>query len=198
MCLILSSRANYRISSLQFIPISGHRVLQPLKKSKANTVSSVHSDLFLRVDLNPLKKKFTRSYVRNIKMIFRPFLEFVQKTCQVHFSCLLQLGSFCKGPRTLQNFPQKCGQKIVGLSARRLCTPQLPIARASKPGSSPLEGPGPDNITSQPWSDAMCPVTPLLVLCLAFFNKKNMSVTAKHQKKLTIVTVRDSFLKLCG
>jgi len=40
------------------------------------------------------------------------------------------------------------------LRARRLCM-QTPIA--SKPGSSPLERPGPDNITSQPWSDATCP-----------------------------------------
>jgi len=28
---------------------------------------------------------------------------------------------------------------------------------ASKPGSSPLNRPGLDNITSQPWSDATCP-----------------------------------------
>jgi len=40
------------------------------------------------------------------------------------------------------------------LRARRLCT-QPPIV--STPGSSPPERPGPDNTTSQPWSDATCP-----------------------------------------
>jgi len=41
------------------------------------------------------------------------FFEVVQITCQVHFSYLLRLGNFCKGPRTLRKFPQKC-QKIAG------------------------------------------------------------------------------------
>jgi len=39
------------------------------------------------------------------------------------------------------------------LRTHRLCT-QPPIT--STPGSSPLEQPGPDNITSQPWSEATC------------------------------------------
>ena len=42
-----------------------------------------------------------------------PFFELVQKACQVHFSYLLRLGNFCKGPRTLRKFSQKC-QKIAG------------------------------------------------------------------------------------
>jgi len=37
-----------------------------------------------------------------------PFFELVQKRCQVHFSYLLRLGNFCKGPRTLRKFPQNC------------------------------------------------------------------------------------------
>jgi len=41
-----------------------------------------------------------------------PFFELVQTTCQVNFS-YLRLGNICKGPRTLQKFPQKC-QKIAG------------------------------------------------------------------------------------
>jgi len=79
--------------------------------------------------------------------IFQPFFEVVQKTCHDRFSYLLRVGNFCKGPRTLQEFPQKC-HKIAGCWVRRLCT-QPPIA--STPGSSPPERPGPDNITSQPW-----------------------------------------------
>ena len=42
-----------------------------------------------------------------------PFFELVQKMCQFDFSYLLRLGIFCKGPRTLRKFPQKC-QKIAG------------------------------------------------------------------------------------
>jgi len=41
------------------------------------------------------------------------FFELVPKTRQVRFSYLLRLGNFCKGPRTLRKFPQKC-QKIAG------------------------------------------------------------------------------------
>jgi len=43
-----------------------------------------------------------------------PFFEVVQKTCQVDFSYLLRLGNFCKGPRTLRKFLQKC-QKMPGV-----------------------------------------------------------------------------------
>jgi len=35
------------------------------------------------------------------------FFELVQKTCQVRFSDLLRHVNLCKGPRTLQKFPQK-------------------------------------------------------------------------------------------
>jgi len=46
-----------------------------------------------------------------------PFFELVQNTGQVRFSYLLRYGNLCKGPRTLQKFPQKC-QKIAGCWGR--------------------------------------------------------------------------------
>jgi len=52
----------------------------------------------------------------------------VQKTCQVHFSYLLWLGNFCKGPRTLQKFPQKC-QKIAGCWGRAVYVHNLRLPR---------------------------------------------------------------------
>ena len=45
--------------------------------------------------------------------IFQPFLELVQKTCQVYFSYLLRHANLCKGHQTLRKFLQKC-QKIAG------------------------------------------------------------------------------------
>jgi len=41
------------------------------------------------------------------------FPDLVQNICSVRFSYLLRLSIFCKGPRTLRKFPQKC-QKIAG------------------------------------------------------------------------------------
>jgi len=42
-----------------------------------------------------------------------PFFELVQNTTLVRFSYLLRLCNFCKAPRDMQKFPQKC-QKIAG------------------------------------------------------------------------------------
>jgi len=42
-----------------------------------------------------------------------PFLKWYQKHVKVRFSYLLWHDNFCKGPRTLRKFPQKC-QKIAG------------------------------------------------------------------------------------
>ena len=81
-----------------------------------------------------------------------PFFELVQETCQVRFSYLLRHGNFCEGRDTAKIAAEVPEDSRV-LRARRLCT-QPPIA--SKPGSSPPERPGPDNSTSQPWSDATC------------------------------------------
>jgi len=85
------------------------------------------------------------------------FFDLVQNICSVRFSYLLRLSIFCKAPRDMRKFPQKC-QKIAGYwdSAVYGSRPQI----ASKPDSSPPERSGLDNITSQPWSDATCPCTP--------------------------------------
>jgi len=42
-----------------------------------------------------------------------PFFELVQNTTMVHCSYLLRLCNFCKAPRDMRKFPQKC-QKIAG------------------------------------------------------------------------------------
>ena len=58
--------------------------------------------------------------------------------------------SLCQGQRILQKFPQnlgRCGEFAVYGSRR-------PITL--KPGSSPPERPGLDNLMGQPWSDVTC------------------------------------------
>ena len=60
------------------------------------------------------------------------------------------------GPDGHAKVPAEVPEDSRVLRARRSCT-QLLIA--STPGSSSLERPGLDNITSQPWSDATCPCT---------------------------------------
>ena len=42
-----------------------------------------------------------------------PFFDWVQNTSMVRFSYLLRLCNFCKAPRDMRKFPQKC-QKIAG------------------------------------------------------------------------------------
>jgi len=42
-----------------------------------------------------------------------PFFDYVQTTSLVRFSYLLRLCNFCKAPRDMRKFPQKC-QKIAG------------------------------------------------------------------------------------
>ena len=42
-----------------------------------------------------------------------PFFELVQRATLVRFSYLLRLCNFCKAPRDMRKFPQKC-QKIAG------------------------------------------------------------------------------------
>jgi len=46
-----------------------------------------------------------------------PFFELIQNTTLVRFSYLLRLCNFCKAPRDMRKFPQKC-QKIAGCSGR--------------------------------------------------------------------------------
>ena len=69
---------------------------------------------------------------------------------------LIRLDIFCKAPRDMRKFPQKC-QKIAGCWESTVYGSRPPIA--SKPDSSPPERPGLDNSTSQPWSQATCPCT---------------------------------------
>jgi len=42
-----------------------------------------------------------------------PFFDWVQNTSLVRFLYLLRLCNFCKAPRDMRKFPQKC-QKIAG------------------------------------------------------------------------------------
>jgi len=82
------------------------------------------------------------------------FSDLVQNICSVRFSYLLHLSIFCKAPRDMRKFPQKC-QKTAGCWESAVYGSRPLIA--SKPDSSPPERPDLDNITSQPWSEATCP-----------------------------------------
>jgi len=84
------------------------------------------------------------------------FSDLVQNICSVRFSYLLRLSIFCKAPRDMRKFPQKC-QKIAGCWESAVYGSRPPIA--SKPDSSPPERAGLDDITRQPWSEATCPCT---------------------------------------
>jgi len=84
------------------------------------------------------------------------FFDLVQNICSVRFSYLLRLSIFCKAPRDMRKFPQKC-QKIAGCWESAVYGSRPPIA--SNPGSSSPERPGLDNITSQQWSETTCPCT---------------------------------------
>jgi len=101
-----------------------------------------------------------------------PFFEVIQNTCQVHFSYLLRFGNFCKGPRTLRKWPQKC-QKIAGCWGRAVYVRKLRLPRHL---AHPLRN-DPVQTTSRVkyGLTQRAPVTPLLVLCLAFFNKKSVT-----------------------
>ena len=67
-----------------------------------------------------------------------------------------RLSNFWKGPRDMQKFLQKY-QKTAGCWVCTVYGSQLWIT--SKPGSSPLDRPGLNYITSQPWSHTTCPCT---------------------------------------
>ena len=73
--------------------------------------------------------------------------DLVQNICSFRFSYQLCLSLFCKAPRDVRKFPQKC-QKIAGGWESAVYGSRPPIA--SKPDSSPPERPGLDNFTSQP------------------------------------------------
>jgi len=108
-----------------------------------------------------------------------PFFEVVQKTCQV-LSYLLRLGNFCKGPRTLRKFPQKC-QKIAKCWGRAVYVRNLwsPRHLAHPLWNDPVQTISRVNhgLTQR------APVTPLLVLCLAFSTKRAWQSWSKHFKR---------------
>jgi len=96
-----------------------------------------------------------------------PFFWTVPKTCQVHFLYLLRLTNFCKGPRTLRKFPQKC-QKMAGCWGHAVYVRNLGSPRHL---AHPLRNDPVQTISRVNHGlTQRAPVTPLLVLCLAFFN----------------------------
>jgi len=111
-----------------------------------------------RVHLNSSKMKSTRFWGGNVKIDFRTlFSDLVQNACSVRrCSCLLRLSTFCKALQNIQRSPQKC-QKIAGCRECAVYASRPPIA--SKPGLFSPESTSLDNITSQPWSDAISPRT---------------------------------------
>jgi len=84
--------------------------------------------LFVRVDLNPLDKKLTRSLVRSVRIDFWTiFLIWYNIPLWFVYSYLLRLCNFCKAPRDMRNFPQK-RQKIAGCEKCAVYASRPPIA----------------------------------------------------------------------
>jgi len=128
---------------------------------------------FIKGGPEPLEKEIHEILGSKLEARFsNPFFELVQKMCQVHFSYLLRLGNFSKAPRTLQKFPQKCYKIAVcwecAVYVRNLWLPRnlaLPLR------NDPVQ-----TISRVNHGLTQCAsVTPLLVLCLAFFNKKSVT-----------------------
>ena len=65
----------------------------------------------------PRKKNQRDFRLETWRSTFGPFFELVQNTTLVRFSYLLRLCNFCKAPRDMRKFPQKC-QKIAGCWGR--------------------------------------------------------------------------------
>jgi hypothetical protein len=124
------------------------------------------------------KHQFQNSKIHEILISKRedrfsnPFFELVQNTCQVCFSYLRCCSNLCKGPRTLQKFPQTC-QKIAGcwgraVYVRKLRSPRhlAHLLRNDRVWTIPRVNHG---LTQR------ATVTPVQVLCLVFFNKKSVT-----------------------
>ena len=108
-----------------------------------------------------------------------PFFELVQKTCQLHFSYLLRHGKFCKAPRDMRKFPQKC-QKIAGCWGRTVYVRNL---RSPRNLAHPLRNDPVQTISRVNHGlTQRASVTSLLVLCLVFFNKNSVKSGFKHFK----------------
>ena len=66
----------------------------------------------LRVD--PLEKEINEIFgSKREDRLSDPFFEMVHNATLIRFSYLLRLCNFCKAPRDMRKFPQKC-QKIAG------------------------------------------------------------------------------------
>jgi len=104
--------------------------------------------------------------------IFQPFFWSGTKNVSGSFLYLLRLGNFCKGPQTLRKFPQKC-QKIAGCWGRAVYIHNLQSPRHL---AHPLQNDPVLTIARVNHGlTQRAPVTPLLALCLAFFNKKSVT-----------------------
>jgi len=89
------------------------------------------------------------------------FSDLVQNICSVRFSYLLRISIFCKAPRDMRKFPQKCQKPEIAGCWESAVYGSRPLI-ASKPDLSPPERPDLDdldNITCQTWSEATCPCT---------------------------------------
>ena len=136
-------------------------------KSRFNSDSPIS---IFRVDLNPLKKKFTRSYVRNVRTDFpSPFLNWYKKDARFVFRTCFGPVMYVRARRHCERSPKKC-QKIARCSRCAVYGSRPPIA--SKSGSSPPERPGPDNITNQTWFDATCPCITISSTLSGLFQQK--------------------------
>jgi len=113
-------------------------------------------------------------WVRNVSTEFITILfDLVQTMFLVLFSYLHQLSNFYKSPRNMRKFLWKCYSQIAGGWECAVYGSRPPIAW--KPGSSPPERLGLDNITGQPWSDATCPRT-ISSSDLSCLREKNVAI----------------------
>jgi len=72
------------------------------------------SEIFLKGGPEPLDKEINEIFgSKREDRLLDPFFELVQNICLVRFSYMLRLCNFCKAPRDMPKFSQKC-QKIVG------------------------------------------------------------------------------------
>jgi len=130
-----------------------------------------------------MKNKFTRSYVRNVRIDFPTLfvnwykirVRFIFRTCFGLAISVRARGHCQSSRRSARRYPGVEGAPFMQPPIASTLFTQPPIA--STPGSSPLERPGPDNITSQPWSDVTCPcnTASTTLSCLAYFNKKSVT-----------------------
>jgi len=130
-------------------------------------------DIYVKGGPEPLEKEIHEILCSKREDRFsNPFFELVQKTCQVHFLYLLRLGNFCKVPRTLRKFLQKC-QKIAGCWGRAVYVRKL---RSPRNLAHPLRNEPVQTISRVNHGlTQRASITPLLVLCLALFNRKSVA-----------------------